>query len=107
MQPNNNNPKFDTDLELCSEPELHNLILVELTPDVQHAQNHGVHQQLTTTVNTEPQYSLQLFANLSSSLLTLIHNTFVMVIFMYHMLPSMYVCHLHLLTYSAHFIVAI
>jgi len=55
MRPNNNNnPKFDTDLELCSEPELHNLILVELTPDVQHAQNHGVHQQLTTTVNTEP-----------------------------------------------------
>jgi len=37
------------DLELSSKPELYNLILVELTPDVQNAQNHRVHQQLEQT----------------------------------------------------------
>ena len=47
-----NHPIVDTDLELCSEPELDDLILVELTPDVQHTEDHWIHQQLAMTVTS-------------------------------------------------------
>lgn len=33
-------------LELCSEPELNDLIAIDLTPDVQDAQDHWIHQEL-------------------------------------------------------------
>ena len=70
---NNKYLAVGTDLELCSEPELNDLILVELTPDVQHAQDHWVHQQLATTVTSVRilLFDAAIYLLLSFSLLTL------------------------------------
>jgi len=71
MVNNNDNNKHvvDRDLELCSEPKVDDLILVELTPNVQHTENHWVHQQLATTATSSKCSLLHISFNTATYLL--------------------------------------